>query len=92
MTQDDEQRQLNAVREDLLREYSGLAPEMVNARLRAIVAEFEGAPVAASCRCWRSVDCVRSCTTPVDQALGDFVRRGSGTAPVVRRSRGPSRP
>ncbi len=45
MTQDDEQRQLNAVREDLLREYSGLAPEMVNARLRAIVAEFEGAPV-----------------------------------------------
>ena len=45
MTQDDEQRQPNAVREDLLREYSGLAPEMVNARLRAIVAEFEGAPV-----------------------------------------------
>jgi len=45
MTQDDEQRQLNAVREDLLREYSGLAPEMVNARFRAIVAEFEGAPV-----------------------------------------------
>jgi len=45
MTQDDEQRQLDAVREDLLREYSGLAPEMVNARFHAIVAEFEGAPV-----------------------------------------------
>jgi hypothetical protein len=45
MTQDDERRQLDAVREDLLREYSGLAPEMVNARFHAIVAEFEGAPV-----------------------------------------------
>jgi hypothetical protein len=45
MTQDDEQRQLDAVRQDVLREYSSLAPEVVNARFHAIVAEFEGAPV-----------------------------------------------
>jgi len=45
MNQDDEQRQLESVRRDLVRQYDRLAPEHVSARFDAIVAEFAGAPV-----------------------------------------------
>jgi len=45
MTQDDELRQLESVRRDVVREYAGIAPERVAARFDAIVAEFAGAPV-----------------------------------------------
>ena len=45
MNQDDEQRQLESVHRDLLREYDGLAPERITSRFNAIVAEFDGAPV-----------------------------------------------
>jgi len=45
MTQDDEQRQLESVRRDLLRQYDTLAPERITSRFNAIVAEFDGAPV-----------------------------------------------
>jgi len=45
MTQDDEQRQLESVRRDLLRQYDTLSPERITSRFHAIVAEFDGAPV-----------------------------------------------
>lgn len=45
MTQD-EQRQLAAVREDLLREFAGrLSPETVAARFEEVVADFSAAPI-----------------------------------------------
>ena len=44
MTQDDELRQLESVRSELLREF-GARPDDVNARFDAIVHEFDGAPV-----------------------------------------------
>ena len=46
MQHDDETRQLESVRKDLLREYDGrLSAEQVSARFDAIVGEFAGAPV-----------------------------------------------
>ena len=46
MTFDDEQRQLQAVRTDLVREFEGRLPaDEVQERFAAIVADFEGAPV-----------------------------------------------
>ena len=46
VTYDDEQRQLQAIRSDLVREFEGrLTAEEVQERFAAIVADFEGAPV-----------------------------------------------
>lgn len=46
MTFDDEQRQLESVKREFLREYADrLSPEDVTTRFDAIVAGFEGAPV-----------------------------------------------
>lgn len=46
MKQDDELRQLESVRQDVLREYGQrLDPGDVTRRFDAIVAEFDGAPV-----------------------------------------------
>ena len=46
MTHEDELRQLERAREDLLREFDGRLPETeVRARFDEIVAGFEGAPV-----------------------------------------------
>ena len=44
MSQNDELRQLESVRSELLREFAARAPD-VNARFDAIVQEFDGAPV-----------------------------------------------
>ena len=44
MSQDDELRQLESVRSELLREF-GARTEDVNARFDAVVHEFDGAPV-----------------------------------------------
>ncbi len=44
MSQDDELRQLESVRSELLREFAAQAAD-VNARFDAIVHEFDGAPV-----------------------------------------------
>ena len=46
MTYDDEQRQLQAIRSDLVREFEGrLTAGEVQERFAAIVADFAGAPV-----------------------------------------------
>jgi hypothetical protein len=46
MTQDDEDRQIESLHEELLREYGPvLGEQTVSSRFAAIVAEFEGAPV-----------------------------------------------
>lgn len=48
MTQDDERRQLDRLREEVTREYGArLDPAQVAARFDAIVREFDGAPVRA---------------------------------------------
>lgn len=45
MTSQDETRQLEAVRRDLLREYAGVAPEVVDARFAAVLQAYEQAPI-----------------------------------------------
>ena len=46
MTHDDEQRQLTAAREDLVREFSGrLDADAVGRRFTQVVAGFDGAPI-----------------------------------------------
>ncbi len=42
---EDEQRHLESVRRDLLRDYAALREAVVNARFDAIVEQFSGAPV-----------------------------------------------
>ena len=44
--QQDEQRQLDVVRDDLVREHANhVSPEVIRGRFDTIVAEFQGAPV-----------------------------------------------
>ena len=45
MTHEDETRQLEAVRRDLLREYGTVAPEVISARFAAVVSAYEQAPI-----------------------------------------------
>lgn len=46
MTSDDEKRQLDRAREDLVREFASVAPEgEITARFEEIVRRFDGAPV-----------------------------------------------
>jgi hypothetical protein len=45
MTHEDETRQLEAVRRDLLREYGDVAPEVVDERFAAVVQAYEQAPI-----------------------------------------------
>lgn len=45
MTHEDETRQLEAVRSDLLREYETVSPELVRERFAAVVSSYEQAPI-----------------------------------------------
>lgn len=45
MTHEDETRQLEAVRRDLLREYAAVAPDVIDARFAAVVSAYEQAPI-----------------------------------------------
>ena len=45
MTHEDETRQLEAVRKDLLREYGTVSPEIIDARFAAVVHRYDEAPI-----------------------------------------------
>ena len=45
MVPQDEIRQLEALRRDLLREYESVSPEVVNERFTAILSRYETAPI-----------------------------------------------
>lgn len=45
MSHEDEVRQLEVVHRDLLREYEGVAPELVSARFAEVISSYDGAPI-----------------------------------------------